>query len=490
MLTAYEIVDGVPTYNLFVGGTWTRALRNAVTDDINPATGALYARVQQASAAETTAAIDAAAVAQKRWQNQLVSEREAVLHRAVEVLASKTAEIVDVLVEETGSVIGKSHFEVAYCADLLRTAAGELRRACGETLPQTMPGQFGFTIRQPLGIIAGIAPFNAPFLLAMKKVVLALAAGNAFILKPSEETPVTGLKIAEVFAEAGLPAGLLSVLPGPAAEVGGALFADPRVKMITFTGSTQTGRYLAVEAAKTLKKFTLEMGGKNPLIVLKDADVDYAVRAAAFGIFFHQGQVCMANSKILVETPIYDEFCSKFAAVAKSLKVGDPKDPTTVIGPLIRRRQCQVIDGHVDDARTKGANILCGATHNENFYTPTVVAGVTPEMRIFHEESFGPITSIIPVKDHEEALTLANETSYGLSSAIITNDMQKALDLSMRLEAGMVHINDCTVADEPHVPFGGIKNSGFGREGGRFSMDEMTEVKWITMQMGQRAFPI
>lgn len=490
MNAAFEIVDGIPNYNLYIGGAWRRASRNAITDDFNPATGALYARVQQAGAAEITQAIDAAAEAQKLWQKQLVSEREAIFHRAVDVLQAKAREIMDVLVEETGSVVGKAGFEVAYCTELLRTAASELRRATGETLPQSMPGQFGFTVRQPLGVVAGIAPFNAPFLLAMKKVVLALAAGNAFVLKPSEETPVTGLKIAELFHDAGLPAGLLSVLPGPAAEVGATLFADPRVKMITFTGSTQTGRYLAVEAAKTLKKFTLEMGGKNPLIVLKDADVDYAVRAAAFGIFFHQGQVCMANSKILVEKPVFEEFCAKFTAVAKSLKVGDPKDPETIIGPLIRKAQCAVIDGHVEDARAKGAQVLCGASHHDQFYLPTVLAGVTPQMRIFQEESFGPITSIIAVEDSEEALALANETSYGLSSAIITNDMQKALDLSFRLEAGMVHINDCTVSDEPHVPFGGIKNSGFGREGGRFSMDEMTELKWITVQMGQRQFPI
>jgi vanillin dehydrogenase len=198
----------------------------------------------------------------------------------------------------------------------------------------------------------------------------------------------------------------------------------------------------------------------------------------------------MANSKILVEKPLFNEFCEKFSAVAKSLKVGNPKDPTTIIGPLIRKTQCAVIDGHVEDARSKGASVLCGASHHDQFYMPTVLAGVTPDMRIFHEESFGPITSIIPVEDHEEALALANNTPYGLSSAIITNDMQKALDLSFRLEAGMVHINDCTVSDEPHVPFGGIKNSGFGREGGRFSMDEMTELKWVTVQMGQRAFPI
>jgi vanillin dehydrogenase len=301
---------------------------------------------------------------------------------------------------------------------------------------------------------------------------------------------VTGLKIAEVFDEAGLPPGLLSVVPGLASEVGAAIFADPRVRMITFTGSTQTGRHLAVEAAKTLKRFTLEMGGKSPLIVLADADVDYAVRAAAFGIFFHQGQVCMANSRILVEEPIFDAFCERFVAVAKSLKVGDPREPDTVIGPLIRGTQCAVIDGHVEDAVDKGAKLLCGAKHEAQYYWPTVLSGVTRDMRIFREESFGPITSIIKVRDHKEALEIANDTDYGLSAGVITNDMQKAMELAFSLESGMVHLNDCTVSDEPHAPFGGVKNSGFGREGGRFSMEEMTELKWITIQSGQRAFPM
>jgi vanillin dehydrogenase len=419
-----------------------------------------------------------------------VSAREAIFFRAADVLAAKTNEIVDVLIQESGSIAGKAGFEVGFCFDLLRTAAAEMRRSPGETMPLTAPGQFGFTVRQPLGVIAGIAPFNAPFLLAMKKVVLALAAGNGFILKPSELTPVTGLKIAEVFDEAGLPPGLLSVVPGLASEVGAAIFADPRVRMITFTGSTQTGRHLAVEAAKTLKRFTLEMGGKSPLIILGDADVDYAVRAAAFGIFFHQGQVCMANSRILVEEPIFDAFCERFVAVAKSLKVGDPREPDTVIGPLIRGTQCAVIDGHVEDAVDKGAKLLCGAKHEAQYYWPTVLSGVTREMRIFREESFGPITSIIKVRDHKEALEIANDTDYGLSAGVITNDMQKAMELAFSLESGMVHLNDCTVSDEPHAPFGGVKNSGFGREGGRFSMEEMTELKWITIQSGQRAFPM
>jgi len=487
---AFQTIDGVPTYNLFIGGEWVPSSRNEATASYNPATGEVYARVHQAGARETEQAIGAAHNAYKEWADKIVSEREAVFLRAADVLATKSKEIVEVLIEESGSVAGKAGFEVGYCFDLLRTAASELRRSPGETMAATMPGQFGFTIRQPLGVIAGIAPFNAPFLLAMKKVVLALAAGNGFVLKPSELTPVTGLKIAEVFDQAGLPKGLLSVIPGPAAEIGATIFADPRVRMITFTGSTKTGRHLAVEAAKSLKKFTLEMGGKSPLIVLADADVDYAVRAAAFGIFFHQGQVCMANSRVLVEEPIFDAFCERFVAIAKSLTVGDPREPDTVIGPLIRGTQCDVIDGHVEDAVGKGATVLCGAKHEKQFYWPTVLKGVTPDMRIFHEESFGPVTSIIKVKDHNEALEIANNTSYGLSSGVITNDMQKALDFAFKLDAGMVHINDCTVADEPHVPFGGVKNSGFGREGGRFSMEEMTEVKWVTVQRGQRGFPI
>jgi vanillin dehydrogenase len=485
---AYEIVSGKPIYNLFINGQWVKSSRNAVIEDFNPATGELFAHMQQAGHEEVELAISTAAAAAKIWGKTLVSEREAMLLRVRDVILSRKREIQEFLIAECGSVYGKALWEIDYVTDLLCSAVGDVRHVFGETMPTSQPGQISMSVRRPLGVIAGIAPFNSPFLLSMKKIVFALAAGNSFILKPSEETPVSGVVIADLFREAGLPPGVLNVIPGPAKEVGQQLISDLRVKMITFTGSTKTGRYLAVEAARYLKKFTLEMGGKSPLIVLKDADLDYAVNAAAYGVFLHQGQVCMANSKVIIEADIFDEFCARFAEKTKHIPMGDPRDPDTVIGPLIRARQCDFIDGQVSDAQSKGATVLTGGRAEGQYYKPTVLKNVTPAMDIYEQESFGPVVSLISVKDSEEALQIANDTSYGLSAALITNDLQKAMDLSLRLESGMVHVNDCTISDEPHVPFGGVKNSGFGREGGKYSMEEMTELKWITIQLGQREF--
>ncbi|WP_375454170.1 aldehyde dehydrogenase family protein [uncultured Methylobacterium sp.] len=486
---AFDVIDGLPHYKLFIDGTWTMSSRNRLADDVNPATGAVFARTQQAGAEEVDRAIASAHAAAQTWGRTMVSEREILLLKTADVILRRTPEIRDLLIEECGSVFSKALWEIEYVVDALRCAAGDARHVMGETMPMTMPGQISISIRRPLGVVAGIAPFNSPFLLSMKKIAYALAAGNTFILKPSEETPISGALIADLFDEAGLPPGVLNVIPGVPAEVGDRLIADPRVRMITFTGSTRTGRHLAVEAARHLKRFTLEMGGKSPLIVLADADLDYAVDAAAFGIYLHQGQVCMASAKVIVEAPLFDAFAEKFKAKTAGIKVGDPRDPETVIGPLIRARQCDFIDGQLKDASEKGATIVAGGTHEGQFYQPTVLTGVTPGMRIYHEESFGPVVSLIRAEDSEDALRIANDTEYGLSAALITNDMQKALDLSLRLESGMVHVNDTTISDEPHVPFGGVKNSGFGREGGRYSLEELTEVKWVTLQMGKRLFP-
>jgi aldehyde dehydrogenase (NAD+) len=476
-------------YKLFIGGEWVASSGNTILDDINPATGKVYARVHHASEADVERAIAAAHGARVAWGNSLANQRETILLKAADILEQRIPEIADVLMDEAGSVFGKAMFESSFVVNLLRSAAGECRRITGETMPSDSPGVFSMSVRRPLGVIAGIAPFNFPFLLAMKKVALALAAGNTFILKPSPYTPVTGLKIAEIFEAAGLPKGVLNVLPVELSVLGNRLMSDPRIRMVTFTGSTGVGRQLAAEAGKYMKRVTLELGGKSPLIVLKDADLDYAVKAAAFGMFLHQGQICMANSRLIVEAPVFDAFCEKLVAKVATYQVGDPRDPHTVIGPLIDTRQCSVIDRHVKDALAKGARLLMGGTGEGAFYRPTVLAGVTPDMDVFREETFGPAMSVIRAADSEEALALANDSSFGLSAALITNDLQKAMDIALRLESGMVHVNDCTLLDEPPVPFGGVKDSGFGREGGKYSMDEMTEVKWITIQMGQRQFP-
>jgi aldehyde dehydrogenase (NAD+) len=338
-------------------------------------------------------------------------------------------------------------------------------------------------------VVAGISPFNFPVVLSLKKVAFALAAGNTFVLKPSEETSLLGLKLGEVFRRAGVPAGVFNVVPGDGPRMAQVLYDDPRVKLISFTGSTVVGRIIATECAKRGKRVVLEMGGKSPLIVLKDADLDYAVDTACFGLFIHQGQICMAGSRIIVEEPVYEEFLKKFAAKAQSLKVGDPRDPHTVIGPLIRTSQCPMIDKKVKDAVAGGARLLTGGKYEGNFYYPTVVADVTPEMAAFRDELFGPVAAVSKASDAEHALKLANSSNYGLSSAVLTNNMQLAMKFALELEAGMVHLNGPTVHDEATVPFGGVKDSGMGREGGKWSIEEMTEIKWVTLQMGQRHYP-
>jgi aldehyde dehydrogenase (NAD+) len=318
---------------------------------------------------------------------------------------------------------------------------------------------------------------------------MAIAAGNTFVHKPSEEASLLALAVAEIFNDAGLPAGVLNVVPGDGPALARTLVEDPRVRLIAFTGSTAVGRRLAAQCGEAGKKLTLELGGKSPLVVLKDADVDYAVDTATFGLFIHQGQICMAGSRIIVEAPVYDDFVARFADKVAGLKRGDPRDPTTIIGPLIRQKQCPFIKGHLDDAVAKGARIITGGSYEGSVFEPTVLADVTSEMSAFQTELFGPVAAVSRAEDADHALALANATTYGLSSAVLTNDLQQALRFAEDLEAGMVHINGPTVHDEPHIPFGGVKDSGTGREGGRWSIEEMTETKWVTIQRGQRPYP-
>jgi acyl-CoA reductase-like NAD-dependent aldehyde dehydrogenase len=473
----------------YIDGKAIEVPSSALSDVVNPANQKPFGKIFMGQEQHMRAAIDAAHAAKGAWGNSPAALREMILHRAADELEAATAELVDLLIGEGGSTFGKAHFEIPFAANMLRSIAGEARRVQGDVFPSDVSGLLSLAIRRPLGVVAGISPFNFPIVLSLKKVAFALATGNTFVLKPSEETSLVGLKLAEIFERAGLPAGVLNVVPGDGARLARVLFDDPRVKLISFTGSTGVGRQIAVECAKKGKRVVLEMGGKSPLIVLKDADVDYAVDTACFGIFIHQGQICMAGSRIIVEAPIYETFLERFTAKAKTLQVGDPRDPHTVIGPLIRSSQCQMIDRKIKEAVASGARLLTGGTYDGNFYQPTVVADVTPQMAAFRDELFGPVAAVSRADNAEHALALANNSAYGLSSAVLTNDLQLAMRFALELEAGMVHLNGPTVHDEPTVPFGGVKDSGSGREGGRWSVEEMTEVKWVTIQMGRRQYP-
>jgi acyl-CoA reductase-like NAD-dependent aldehyde dehydrogenase len=460
-----------------------------LTDVINPANQRPFAKIFMGQAEHMRAAIDAADSARAAWAATLAAERERLITRFADELEAARNEMVDLLIDEAGSTFGKAQFEVSFAGNLIRSIAGEARRIHGEVFPSDVPGLISMAIRRPLGVVAAISPFNFPVVLSMKKVAFALACGNTVVLKPSEETSLVGLKLAEIMQRSGAPAGVLNVVPGDGPTMAQVLYDDPRVKLISFTGSTKVGRAIATECAKRGKRVVLEMGGKSPLIVLKDADLDYAVDTACFGIFIHQGQICMAGSRIIVEAPIYEEFLKRFAAKAATMKVGDPRDPHTVIGPLIRSSQCPMIDKKIKDAVSAGARLLTGGKYEGNFYYPTVVADVTPEMAAFRDELFGPVAAVTKASDADHALALANNSAYGLSSAVLTNNLQLAMRFALELEAGMVHLNGPTIHDEATVPFGGVKDSGSGREGGRWSTDEMTEVKWVTIQMGKRPYP-
>lgn len=483
---AYEYQDD---YYPYIGGKEWRSEGQPIEEDINPYTGEPLARVHLATADDIQQALSAAEEAQKSWGKTLVKEREAVLLKAADIIEGRREDITKVLIEEGGNVFGKAMFEVDYVVSAFRIAAGQAREMRGETMPSEDAERISMSIRQPLGVVVGIGPFNAPLILNGKKLAPAIAAGNSFILKPSPYTPLTALMFAEVFEEAGLPAGVLNVIPTNDDELGETLFSDPRTKLITFTGSAKVGNALAGLAGKYSKRMVLELGGKNPIVVLKDADLDYAVRSAAFGIYFNQGQVCMANSRIIVEAPIYGQFCDAFAEKVRNIPAGDPADPNTAVGPLINPRQEELMRDHIDDALGKGAKVLAGGDLNGHVYDPTVLIDVDERMKVCNEETFAPLAAIYKAEDYEHSVELANDTQYGLSSAILTNDLQKAFDFAQRVEAGSVHINDNSFDDDPNAPFGGFKGSGYGKENGRYSVADMTELKWVTVQMGERALP-
>ncbi len=484
---------GAKEYKMYVNGEWVGALDGEVYDDLNPYTGEVFARVPSGKRADAKRAIDAAVAAFPTWSHTLPVERQALFLKAADILEKKRDEMVTILAEETGCTFGFAMFQAIFTPGLLREAAAQVHQANGEIIPADLPGAFHMAMRQPVGVVAGIAPWNAPLILSLRSICLPIAYGNTAVLKPSTESAVAGgVVIAEVFDEAGFPKGVLNLVtngPGRSNEIGDEFIENPKVRRISLTGSTAVGRQLAEKAGRYLKRVALELGGQNPLIVLRDANVDDAVNAAAFGGFLHQGQICMSTRRVIVEKPIAKEFTEKFVKRVSTFKVGNPKEPDTIIGPLINKQQFNQVKKSVDAAVRDGAKVLCGGKSEGPCYYPTVLSDVKPGTPFSCEETFGPVVSVIEVKDEEEAVTIANGTMYGLSASVFTRDFIKGLAIAERIESGIVHINDQTVHDEPQVPFGGVKESGWGRFGGRAALEEFTELRWISMQRTTRQYP-
>jgi acyl-CoA reductase-like NAD-dependent aldehyde dehydrogenase len=480
-------------YQMYINGQWVDAIDGKTFDDYNPYNGEVYARIPSGKRRDARKACDAAAAAFPDWSHTPPAERQRYLLRAADIFERRRQEILNIVTQETGGTFGWGMFQTGFIPGLLREAAAQVHAIGGEIIPADLPGAFFMAIRQPVGVVAGIAPWNAPLILSLRAVALPMACGNTTVLKPSAEAPVSGgIIFAEVFEEAGFPKGIFNVVtngPGFSGEVGDELIEHPKVRRISFTGSTEVGRQIAEKAARHLKKVTLELGGNDPLIILKDADIDYAVNAATFGRFNHQGQICMSSKRIIVEKPLAAHFTEKFVKKVQRLKVGDPQDPDTVIGPLINQEQVDKLHKQVQEAIKNGARLVCGGKYDGRCYYPTVLTNVTPDMNIAREETFGPVAPIIIVEDADEAVRVANDSRFGLSAGVITSDFLKGLEIAERLESGMVHINDSSVHDEPQVPFGGMKESGYGRHGGRAAIEEFTELRWISIQRTPRQYP-
>ena len=389
----------------------------------------------------------------------------------------------EVLVDEVGSPVAKAGFEVATAIGTLRAAAGITRRVNGQTLQSDTPERFSMTIRSPLGVVAAITPFNVPLIKGTRLTANAMALGNCVVLLPSEMAPVLSNLLAKLYADAGFPPGVFNVVNGLGEEIGDHLTSHPMVRYVCFTGSSRVGAHIQAQCGQQGKGCTLELGGKSPLVVMADADIAKAVEAAVMGVFLYQGQICMAASRIYVERPVLEAFKAAYKGAAESMSVGTIREPGTFVGPIISERQRQRIRSHVEDAQAKGATVVTGGNWEGNCIRPTILTGVTEEMTVYGEETFGPVTSIYPVDSLDEAIELANDSDYGLSSAIYTSNINSAMRFVTEIESGMVHVNAPTLTDEPHVPMGGVKSSGFGREGTEDDILALTELKWATIQM-------
>lgn len=481
------------TTQLLIAGREVAAAKSATFTRLNPISGEVATRAAAASVEDARAAADAAAAAFPRWSAIGPGERRAKLNNAADLLEEHAAQFARVLTAETGATAGWGHFNVHLAAAMLREAASMTTQVSGEVVPSDVPGSLAMAFRQPVGVVLGIAPWNAPIILGVRAIALPLACGNTVILKASEVCPATHRLIGSVMNQAGLGEGVVNVVthdPKDAESIGEALIAHPAVKRINFTGSTRVGRIIAMLGARHLKPVLLELGGKAPLLVLADADLDAAVDATVFGAFANSGQICMSTERVIVDERVADEFAAKLAKRVASLPTGDPRQGDFVLGSVVGRPTVERVQHLVRDAVSRGAKVLCGDDFPEGTIMKGVVVDhVTPEMAIFREESFGPQVSITRVKSDDEAVRVANDTEYGLSAAIFSRDIAKAIQLARRIESGICHINGPTVHDEAQMPFGGVKASGYGRFGGKAGINEFTELRWITIQTVPRHYP-
>ncbi|WP_369221268.1 aldehyde dehydrogenase family protein [Streptomyces sp. R39] len=482
------------TRDLLIGGKDVPAASGRVTEDISPYTGEVYATVAAAGAQDVTRAVDAADAAFPAWAALAPFARRAIFLRAADLLDARAEDVADLMAHEAGGTRPWAYFNVALAANIFREAAAAVTAPRGEVLNAQEEGALGLAVREPLGVVAAFAPWNAPVILGARAVAAPLAAGNTVVVKPSEDAPIAcGLLIADVLREAGLPDGVLNVVtnaPEDAAEIAEVLIADPRVRAVNFTGSTGVGRIIGTHAARHLKPAVLELGGKNSVIVLDDADVDYAVDAVTFSVFMNSGQICMSGDRVLVHSSLAEEFTGKLAAKVASLRAGDPSHPHTVVGPLVTAAAAQRVAGLVEDAVAKGASVLTGGGDPEGAVHPaTVLTDVPKDAALYYAEAFGPVCVLETFTDDAEAVAVANDTENGLTCGIITENATRGLQVARRIRTGIVHINDQSVADEPHAPFGGAKASGYGRFGGRWGIEAFSNTRWVTLATQQAHYP-
>ena len=460
---------------------------------INPLTGDVASSAEAMTAEQMPAIAARAGAAQPAWGALGPNARRAVLLRAADALEARKDAFVDAMMGEIGATAGWAMFNLTLAAGIVREAAALTTQITGEIIPSDKPGCLAMAIREPVGVILGIAPWNAPIILGVRAIAVPLACGNAVILKASEQCPRTHALIIEAFAEAGFPEGVVNVVtnaPAQAAEVVGALIDAPAVKRINFTGSTAVGKIIAKRAAEHLKPCLLELGGKAPFVVLHDADLDEAVKAAAFGAFMNQGQICMSTERIIVVDAVADAFAEKFAAKVSTMATGDPREGKTPLGAVVDRKTVDHVNALIADAADKGARILTGGAADSVLMPATVVDGVTSAMNLYRDESFGPVVAMIRARDEDHAVELANDTEYGLSAAVFTRDTARGLGVARRIRSGICHINGPTVHDEAQMPFGGVGASGYGRFGGRQGLDSFTETRWITVETQPGHYPI